>query len=224
MKDKILNLLKDIHEAKEAIEINDLLGLKTADEYHELLDALSDLVNEYRVFFTKKGKYILLENCPGLKIGRLSVSKKGFGFVILDKEDLGKHFDKKLVLTFMADIRENADLTKYVTDGKILIPNTAKTIINDKIVKETNTVTVTPPEEEIEEETPVETPTETPTKPPVETPTKSENPEVIQTPKATQETTPSTGNTSLIPLAIIFSAIAAGAIITLVVVGRRKKN
>ena len=87
MKERILELLKDVHEAKEAIEINDMLGLKTSDEYRELLDSLSDLVNEYRVFFTKKGKYILLENCPGLKIGRLSVSKKGFGFIILDKED-----------------------------------------------------------------------------------------------------------------------------------------
>jgi len=87
MKEKVLDLLKDIHEAKEAIEINDMLGLKTSDEYRELLDALSELVDEYQVFFTKKGKYILLENCPGLKIGRLTVNKKGFGFVILDKED-----------------------------------------------------------------------------------------------------------------------------------------
>ena len=87
MKEKILDLLKNVHEAKEAIEINDMLGLKTSDEYRELLDTLSILVDEYQVFFTKKGKYILLENCPGLKIGKLSVNKKGFGFVILDKED-----------------------------------------------------------------------------------------------------------------------------------------
>ena len=29
MKERILNLMKDIHEAKELMEINDLLGLKT---------------------------------------------------------------------------------------------------------------------------------------------------------------------------------------------------
>ncbi len=87
MKEQILEVLKDVHTAKEAIEINDMLGLKTADEYHELQEALNELVDEYLVFYTKKGKYILLKNCPGLKIGRLSVSKKGFGFIILDKED-----------------------------------------------------------------------------------------------------------------------------------------
>ena len=124
MKDKILNLLKDIHEAKEAIEINDLLGLKTADEYHELLDALSDLVNEYRVFFTKKGKYILLENCPGLKIGRLSVSKKGFGFVILDKEDdlyvdeknMNGAIDEDIVLAevFSKGVKKEAKIIKIL--------------------------------------------------------------------------------------------------------------
>jgi len=87
MKERILNLLKNIHEAKEVIEINDLLGLKTSDELRELQEALNSLVDEYLVFYTKKGKYILLDNCPGIKIGRLSVNKKGFGFVILDRED-----------------------------------------------------------------------------------------------------------------------------------------
>lgn len=28
-----------------------------------------------------------MKNCPGLKIGKLSVNKKGFGFLLLDKED-----------------------------------------------------------------------------------------------------------------------------------------
>ena len=36
MKEKILESLKDIHEAKTLIEINDLLGLKTVEEYQEL--------------------------------------------------------------------------------------------------------------------------------------------------------------------------------------------
>ena len=87
MKDKILELLTNIHEAKEAIEINDMLGLKSADEYRELCDTLENLVKEYLIYKTKKDKYILLKNCPGLKIGKLSVNKKGFGFLLLDKED-----------------------------------------------------------------------------------------------------------------------------------------
>lgn len=87
MKEQILEVLKDIHEAKTLIEINDLLGLKTADELKELQKNMEELVNNFEVFKTKKDKYLLMKNCPGLKIGRLSVNKKGFGFLILDKED-----------------------------------------------------------------------------------------------------------------------------------------
>ena len=81
MKDQILDLLKNIHEAKELMEINDLLGLTSAEEYKQLQDSIQELVDSYDVFVTKKGKYILLKNCPGIKIGKLSVNKKGFGFV-----------------------------------------------------------------------------------------------------------------------------------------------
>ena len=87
MKDQILDVLKDIHEAKTLIEINDLLGLKTADELKELQKNMEELVNDFLVFKTKKDKYLLMKNCPGLKIGKLSVNKKGFGFLLLDKED-----------------------------------------------------------------------------------------------------------------------------------------
>ena len=87
MKDQILDVLKDIHEAKTLIEINDLLGLKTADELKELQKNIEELVNDFLVFKTKKDKYLLMKNCPGLKIGKLSVNKKGFGFLLLDKED-----------------------------------------------------------------------------------------------------------------------------------------
>lgn len=124
MKERILDLLKNIHEAKELIEINDLLGLKTAEEYRELQDAMDELVDNYIVFYTKKGKYILLKNCPGIKIGRLSVNKKGFGFVILDKED-DIYVDKKnmngaihddivLVEVFPSGVRKEAKVIRVI--------------------------------------------------------------------------------------------------------------
>ena len=87
MEEKLIKLLTNIHEAKTLIEINDLMGLKTPEELKELQDTLNKLISEYKVFFTKKEKYILLKNCPSLKIGPLSVNKKGFGFVILSEED-----------------------------------------------------------------------------------------------------------------------------------------
>lgn len=87
MKEEILRVLENIHEAKTAMEINDLLNLKSADEYREVCESLNELVEEYLVFHTKKDKYILLQNCPSLKIGKLSLNKKGYGFVLLDKEE-----------------------------------------------------------------------------------------------------------------------------------------
>ncbi len=124
MRDKVLNLLKDIHEAKEIIEINDLLGLKTSEELRELQDTLNQLIDEYIVFYTKKGKYILLDNCPGLKIGRLSVNKKGFGFIVLDKEDDlyveeknmngAIHDDIVLAEVFPSGVRKEAKVIKIL--------------------------------------------------------------------------------------------------------------
>lgn len=87
MKENIIQILDNIHEAKELIDINDMLGLTTAEELRELTDTLEELVNEYTIFKTKKEKYILLKNCPNLKIGKFSANKKGFGFVLLTKED-----------------------------------------------------------------------------------------------------------------------------------------
>ena len=124
MKERVLELLKDIHEAKELIEINDLLGLKSSDELRELQETLELLVNEYLVFYTKKGKYILLANCPGLKIGKLSVSKKGFGFIILEKED-DLYVDSKnmngaiqddivLAEVFMSGVRKEAKVIRVI--------------------------------------------------------------------------------------------------------------
>ncbi len=124
MREKVLELLKDIHEAKEIIEINDMLGLRTSDELRELQDTLNQLVDEYIVFFTKKGKYILLDNCPGIKIGRLAVNKKGFGFVVLDREDDiyvdeknmndAIHDDIVLVEVFTSGVRREARVVRII--------------------------------------------------------------------------------------------------------------
>lgn len=124
VKEKIVELMSGIHEAKKAIEINDMLGLKTASEYKELQEALDELVKEYVVFFTKKEKYILLKNCPGLKVGKLSVNKKGFGFVILDKEDdlyveasnMNGAIDGDIVLAekFMSGVRREAKVIRII--------------------------------------------------------------------------------------------------------------
>ena len=87
MKEQILEVLKDIHEAKTLMEINDLLNLHTVEEYKNLSKDINELVEDYEIYRTKKEKYLLIKNCPGLKIGKIAINKKGFGFLILDKED-----------------------------------------------------------------------------------------------------------------------------------------
>ena len=124
MKEKLVKLLTNVHEAKELMELNDMLGLKTAEELKELQDTLNELVEEYVVFNTKKNKYILLANCPGLKIGKLSVNKKGFGFVVLDREDDlyvddsnmngAIHDDIVLAEVFTRGVRKEAKIIKVI--------------------------------------------------------------------------------------------------------------
>ena len=87
MKEEILKKLNDIYEAKSLIEINDIMGYTTPEELKDLEDTLNDMIKDYTIYFTKKERYILLKNCKSLKIGRLTVNKKGFGFVVLPKED-----------------------------------------------------------------------------------------------------------------------------------------
>ena len=111
MKEDIVKILDNVYEAKTLIEINDMLKLTTAEDLKYLEDSLNELVNEYVVYLTKKGKYILLKNCTNLKIGKLSINKKGFGFVVLEKEEdiyidkdnINKAIDEDIVLCEIID-------------------------------------------------------------------------------------------------------------------------
>ncbi len=88
MKKQILEVLKNKYDAQDLISINDLLNLTTSEELMELKEILEKMVNEHKIFKTKKDKYILYDNCPNLKAGKLSINKSGNGFLILDGDDL----------------------------------------------------------------------------------------------------------------------------------------
>lgn len=88
MKENIVKVLDDKKEALSLIEINDLLELKTSNELQDLIKNLNELVEENIVYLTKKEKYILYKNCSNFKIGKLSLTKKGYGFVVLPGDDL----------------------------------------------------------------------------------------------------------------------------------------
>ena len=88
MKENIVEVLDNKKEALSLIEINDLLELKTSNELQDLIKNLNELVEENIVYLTKKEKYILYKNCSNFKIGKLSLTKKGYGFVVLPGDDL----------------------------------------------------------------------------------------------------------------------------------------
>lgn len=121
MKNKILEALDDKKDALSLIEINNLMGLKTAEELKELSDELIKLEEENIIYITKKEKYILYKNCPFFKTGKLSVNKKGFGFVLLDKED-DLYIDKENLNGAVHDDYVLAEITKsgIKREGRVL--------------------------------------------------------------------------------------------------------
>lgn len=82
MREDILEVLKNSEVPMTEIEIQDKLSGIALDKLCEELRTLEKCGD---VYVTKKGKYTLYENTH-LKVGKLSVNKKGFGFVILESE------------------------------------------------------------------------------------------------------------------------------------------
>ena len=83
------------------------------------------------------------------------VSRSGQTLTVkLTQDQVNQKGGKEIVLSFQAKIKEGANLTKYIVseenggNGKPLVPNKASYIINDDPdqTKESNEVTVTPPE------------------------------------------------------------------------------
>lgn len=88
MKEEIKKVLKNKYDALSLIEINDLLNLETAEDLKVLSNTLEELEKEYIVYKTKKEKYILYDNNPGVKAGKISINKTGNGYLLLEGDDL----------------------------------------------------------------------------------------------------------------------------------------
>lgn len=85
MKEIILDKLRD-NTSLTIMELNDLLGLTTIDEYKSLQNTLDEMVSDGILYYSdKKKKYLLLENSHLVK-GTLSLNEKGFGFIIINKD------------------------------------------------------------------------------------------------------------------------------------------
>ena len=86
MRDRILNILNEEDKTYTAVELKDILGLNTTEEIKEMFDILNDLESKLEIYHTNKDKYMALIYSH-LKKGKISVSEKGFGFVVLDDEE-----------------------------------------------------------------------------------------------------------------------------------------
>ncbi len=93
MRDRILNILKREEKAYTAFELKDILGLNTTEEIESMLKILNELEGNLTIYHTNKDKYMAFEYSH-LKKGKISVSEKGFGFIIMEgEEDI--HVDNK---------------------------------------------------------------------------------------------------------------------------------
>ena len=93
MKDKILDILKREEKSYSIFELKDILGLEATEELEKLILNLNELENSLAIYHTNKDKYMAFEYSH-LKKGKISVSEKGFGFVLMkDEEDI--HVDAK---------------------------------------------------------------------------------------------------------------------------------
>ena len=89
MREKILNVLKNSNKALTINELDEQLELNSIEETKEFSDELRLLEEEYEIYCSNKGRYMLLSNST-LRKGILRMNKKGFGFVdvIGEEEDI----------------------------------------------------------------------------------------------------------------------------------------
>lgn len=88
MKEKIIELLQSSKKAFEANEIAQTLGATSVEDITRLFNDLNSLAKSGGLYVTNKNKYMLYQNSH-LKMGRLTVNEKGFGFVnVKDEPDV----------------------------------------------------------------------------------------------------------------------------------------
>ncbi len=83
MREEVLDILKKSEVPLTELEIDNRLSNKVGLD--KLCEELRTLEKCGDVYVTKKGKYTLYENTH-LKVGKLSINKAGFGFVIMENE------------------------------------------------------------------------------------------------------------------------------------------
>ena len=144
MKEGIINYLSKMHDAQTLIQINDALNLHSAIELKDLQKALDALIEENKVYKTKKEKYLLLENCEYLKCGKLSINKAGNGFLLLDGDDL--YIDYKNLNDAVNGDEVLTELIKYKgkTEGRVIkiLKRNTKNIIGEYSIRKNKPILI----------------------------------------------------------------------------------
>ena len=86
LEEKILEILRKENKALDVFELESALGLEK-QELTNLMKTLNKLEEELKVYRTKKNNYMLFTN-SNLKLGKLIMTTKGYGFV-----DIGTNED-----------------------------------------------------------------------------------------------------------------------------------
>ncbi len=94
MKERILTILKGEQNAITTDELCSRLDANV-EEIQRVQEILNEMVQNFEVYYTNKGKYILFENCKDIEIGEIDVHPKGFGFLLLPGDDV--HIDKNML-------------------------------------------------------------------------------------------------------------------------------
>lgn len=140
MRNIILNYLENVKESMDIISLNDALGFKTVDELKELTKTLNILEKEYIVYKTKKDKFILYKKLSNLLTGKLSINKRGNGFLLNNEKDVYIHMSNlnnaihdDLVLISLTNFKGKEE-GKVVKILERKTKNLIGTIYNNKIV------------------------------------------------------------------------------------------
>ena len=94
MKEIIIEKLTE-NTSLTIMQLNDMLGLTSIEEYQSLENILDSLVSDGILYYSeKKKKYLLLENSHLVK-GNLILNDKGFGFIEINKDSKDVYVNEK---------------------------------------------------------------------------------------------------------------------------------
>lgn len=147
MQEELVKLLETEKNAYSLTQLIEKLELNTAKEYEELQKSIKELIKNTTLYETKKQKYILYKNLSGVKVSKISIKEKGYGFLLLENEDdwfipmtnLNGAQDGDIVMCEIdASDKKNKKEKGNNTTGKVvkIIKQSTKPLIGEVIVED----------------------------------------------------------------------------------------